>query len=175
MVESAIRVLKEKGLVLIKAGQQSTCLGEVQNKEKLDLLLNFLGGHVDMPAIWIEDISRLYDYVWQIPELAWDIVEFAEKPLEVIFDKGKNVSDHLLGENGSIKLRLVKEKELQSLVRLSGKGLFAFTFSSDLANQEEMKKMIGCELVLEKIDSNAVAKPRVIKLGMDGEISFIRK
>src|SRR4051794_16062271 len=47
-------------------------------------------------VILISDIGQLYDYVEKIPEIAWDMADFAENPLTIIYPKGKRVAQELL-------------------------------------------------------------------------------
>ena len=46
--------------------------------------------------ILITKIEQLSEYVLEVPELAWNLVEFAEKPLTVIYPKGKNLPTNLV-------------------------------------------------------------------------------
>ena len=61
-------------------------------------------------TILISKIEQLSEYVLDVPELAWNLVEFAEKPLTVIYPKGKNLPVNLMGKDGSIAIRLVKDE-----------------------------------------------------------------
>jgi len=61
-------------------------------------------------------MEQLSEYVEQVPDLAWDLVEFAEDPLTIIYPKGKNVSPSLLGPDGSIAIRLVKDEFCKGLI-----------------------------------------------------------
>jgi L-threonylcarbamoyladenylate synthase len=71
----------------------------------------------------ISKIEQLSEYVEQVPDIAWDLVEFAEDPLTVIYPKGKNVSPLLLGPDGSIAIRLVKDEFCKGLVYRYQRGV----------------------------------------------------
>src|SRR5687767_13670850 len=74
-------------------------------------------------VVLINDIGQLHDYVQKVPDIAWDIVEFAERPLTVIYPKGKNVAPGLLGADGSIAVQLVRDEFCRKLINRLGRGL----------------------------------------------------
>lgn len=49
-------------------------------------------------------------YVEDVPAIAYDLIATTDKPLTIIFDKGKNIARNLLGEDGSIGIRVTREK-----------------------------------------------------------------
>ncbi len=49
-------------------------------------------------------------YVEDVPAIAYDLIAATDKPLTIIFDKGKNIASNLLGEDGSIGIRVTREK-----------------------------------------------------------------
>ncbi len=73
--------------------------------------------------VLIASIDQLWDYVAQIPEIAWDIVEFSEKPVTIIYPKGKRLAPNLLGEDGSIGIRLVKDEFCKKVIQKLRKPL----------------------------------------------------
>jgi len=60
--------------------------------------------------VLIAEIGQLYDYVKKVPEIAWDIVDFAENPLTVVYPGGKGVAYGITAEDGSIAIRLVRDE-----------------------------------------------------------------
>ena len=45
-------------------------------------------------------------YVQDVPEVAWDLIELADKPLTIIYSGARNLSPNLLAEDGSVGIRL---------------------------------------------------------------------
>ena len=43
------------------------------------------------------------------PEVAWSIIELAERPTTVIFDRARNLAPNLVAQDGSIAFRLTRE------------------------------------------------------------------
>ncbi len=132
--------------------------------------------------VLISKIEQLSEYVEEVPEIAWDLVEFAEDPLTVIYPKGKNVSSHLLGPDGSIAIRLVKDEFCKGLIYRYQRGIV-----STSANLSGDASPINFETVAvsikEQVDyilqnpnpKKGSGKPsKIVKLGLGGEYALIR-
>ncbi|MDR2388784.1 MAG: threonylcarbamoyl-AMP synthase [Tannerellaceae bacterium] len=65
--------------------------------------------------ILIDTSAKLEIYVDKVPDIAWQLIEAADKPLTVIYEKGKNLAGNLLAEDGSIGIRVTKEAFSQAL------------------------------------------------------------
>ncbi|MEN9363536.1 MAG: hypothetical protein RI903_844 [Bacteroidota bacterium] len=131
----------------------------------------------------ISKIEQLNEYVEQVPEIAWDLVDFAEDPLTVIYPKGKNVSPHLLGPEGSIAIRLVKDEFCKGLVYRYQRGIVSTSANlsgepspqsfGEITNQ--IKEQVDYILENPMLKSNPMAKPsKIIQLGLGGEYTLIR-
>jgi L-threonylcarbamoyladenylate synthase len=133
--------------------------------------------------VLISDIGQLRDYVEKIPEIAWDLVDFAENPLTVIYPQGKNVAPELLGADGSIAIRLVRDEFCSKVIYKLRKAITSTSanISSEPApyNFREIKHEIlkGVDYVVNwRQKESGDSKPStIVKLGLNGEIKFIRK
>lgn len=131
----------------------------------------------------ISKIEQLNEYVEQVPEIAWDLVEFAEDPLTVIYPKGKNVSKYMLGPEGSIAIRLAKDVFCKGLIYQYQRGIVSTSANisgapspTDFSSiSEEIKTRVDYILKHENSEKKAVAKSsKIIKLGLGGEYTLIR-
>ena len=50
--------------------------------------------------------AKLSMYVSDMPDIAWDLIEVADKPLTIIYPHAKNLASNLLGEDGSVGIRV---------------------------------------------------------------------
>ena len=48
--------------------------------------------------------------VIDIPEIAWDLIETAEKPLTIIYEKVKGIAKNAMASDGSCAIRLPKDE-----------------------------------------------------------------
>jgi L-threonylcarbamoyladenylate synthase len=133
--------------------------------------------------VLISEIGQLREYVEKIPDIAWDLVEFAENPLTVIYPKGKNVAPELLAADGSIAIRLVKDEFCSKVIYKLRKAITSTSanISSEKAPSDfrEIKEEIlkGVDYVVNWRQKEAGnSKPSaIVKLELNGEIKFIRK
>jgi L-threonylcarbamoyladenylate synthase len=133
--------------------------------------------------ILISKIEQLSLYVEKVPDIAWDIVEFAEKPLTVVYPKAKNLAPNLIGEDGSIAIRLVKDEFCQGLVHRFGKAIVST--SANLSGEPSPKTFADIsENIRNKVDYILQPPPHlamtgiastIMKLGINGEVQFLRK
>ncbi|MFL5728060.1 MAG: L-threonylcarbamoyladenylate synthase [Cytophagaceae bacterium] len=133
--------------------------------------------------VLISEIGQLYNYVQKIPEIAWDLVDFAEKPLTVIYPQGKNVAKELLGEDGSIAIRLVRDEFCRNLINKFRKAIVSTSanFSGDpspaIFSQINPGILSGVDYVVNwrQQESSPSTPSTIMKLELNGEIKFIRK
>ena len=48
-------------------------------------------------------------YVQDVPEVAWDLIELADKPLTIIYSGARNLAPILLAVDGSVGIRVTSE------------------------------------------------------------------
>ncbi|MHA8052530.1 L-threonylcarbamoyladenylate synthase [Aquirufa sp. OSTEICH-129A] len=131
----------------------------------------------------ISKIEQLNEYVEQVPDIAWDLVDFAEDPLTVIYPKGKNVSKLVLGPEGSIAIRLVKDDFCKGLVYRYQRAIVSSSanVSGELSpeNFESISPVIkqGVDYILQNPQpTKGKAKAsKIVKLGLNGDYTMIRK
>ncbi len=131
----------------------------------------------------LDDVSRLYDFVEKIPELAWDLIEFSEKPLTIIYPKGRNLPKEVLGEDGSVAIRVTKDEFCRKVISQLRKPLVS-TSANISGNQSPSVFSEIDPAVLKAVDyvvnwrqkESQKGTPSVImKLDLDGTIKFLRK
>lgn len=132
--------------------------------------------------VLISKIEQLSEYVEEVPEIAWDLVEFAEDPLTVIYPKGKNVSTHLLGLDGSIAIRLVKDEFCKGLVYRYQRAIVST--SANISGSPspinfasisiEIKDQVDYILQAPQAKQAGTKPSKIVRLGLGGEFSMIR-
>ncbi len=135
------------------------------------------------PTVLIEKADQLGLYVAKLPDVAYDLVDFAEDPLIVVYDQGKNVSSAVW--QSAVKLAQVAETptseqlavrrslsaDVQRLIGSFGRGLLTIPFES-LSLPASVESLITIRFgTLPAMPK----RPRILRLKVNGEISFIRK
>ena len=184
MYHEAIQHLRQ-GDILLYSSDTIWGLGcDARNEKALDKIIE-LKQRLDNEqfVVLISKIEQLSEYVIEVPEIAWNLVEFAEKPLTVIYPKGKSLPTKLMGEDGSIAIRLVKDEFCKGLVYKFERGI-VFTSANIFGQTSPVKFddispeiISGVDYILHNPKGeNKNPKPsQIVKLGLGGEFEFIRR
>lgn len=183
LYHEAISSLKTGGVILYPSDTIWGLGCDVRNDSSIEKLLQIKHRPAEKGLIvLISKIEQLSEYVEEVPEIAWDLVEFAEDPLTVIYPKGKNVSAHLLAPDGSIAIRLVKDEFCKGLVYRYQRGLVStsanISGTTSPTNYAEVAASIKeqVDYILENPNpAKGIRKPsKIVKLGLGGDYSLIR-
>lgn len=184
MYHEALQHLR-KGDTILYPSDTTWVLGcDARNEKAIEKMLSLRQGpDNEQITILISKIEQLSEYVLEVPELAWNLVEFAEKPLTVIYPKGKNLPTNLMGEDGSIAIRLVKDEFCKGLVHKFERAIVST--SANISGQASSLKYedISLEMIngVDYILKNPAGEKKnpqlsqIIKLGLDFGFEFIRK
>ena len=71
----------------------------------------------------VSDLAMLERTVDGIPDVAYDLIEFSDRPTTIVYDKGIGVSPLLLGPDGTLGVRVAGESFCNALVRRLGRPL----------------------------------------------------
>lgn len=122
-------------------------------------------------------------YVDSVPDVAYDLIEYATKPLTIIYDGARNLAPNLLADDGSVGIRVTKEEFSQTLCMRCKRALVSTSANISGQPSPASFKDIPAEL-LEAVDyvctsrrnDKPQAKPSsIIKLSRTNEIKIIRE
>ena len=126
----------------------------------------------------VDSDHRLQRYVSDVPNVAWDLIEYATRPLTIIFDKAKNLAPNLLAEDGSVGIRVTREEFSRQLCYRFQKAVVST--SANVSGEpspacfDDISDEIKNAVDRRKEKTKAVPSS-IIKLGSDGEVAIIRK
>jgi L-threonylcarbamoyladenylate synthase len=182
-LDSVIDVLKKGGIIVYPTdtiwgiGCDATNVDAVSRifeiKERTD---------TKSMLVLLDSVQKLPLYVRQVPELAWDLVELAEKPTTIIYPEGINLASNLLAADGSIGIRITKDEFCIQLLRTLGKPLVSTSANISGMPSQALFKDIGSKII-SKADyvvsyrrNDKTIKPpsSIIRLGIDNSIKIIR-
>ena len=184
MYYEALQYLR-KGDTILYPSDTLWSLGCDARNEKAVEKLRLLNQRPDNKGltILISKIEQLSEYVLEVPEIAWNLVEFAEKPLTVIYPKAKNLPLNLMAADGSIAIRLVKDEFCKGMVHKFERAIVST--SAKILGQSSPRKFedISSEIVDNadfilknpKGENKNMQYSQIIKLGLDFGFEFIRK
>jgi L-threonylcarbamoyladenylate synthase len=133
--------------------------------------------------ILLDSVNRLAAYVREVPEQAYELMELSEQPLTVVLDGARNIAGNLIAGDGSIAIRVVKDEFCRKLVERLRKPVVSTsanrTGTDAPSSFSEISREIrqGVDYIAGYRRNEAMqGKPStILKVGLRGEIKFIRK
>lgn len=132
--------------------------------------------------VLVDSEAKLQFYVRDVPEVAWDLIEFAERPLTIIYDGGRNLAKNLLAEDGSVGIRITKEIFSQNLCMRMKRAIVSTSANISGQSAPQSFRDISPEIVnavdyvctSRREESGTSLASHIIKLGVGGEVKIIR-
>lgn len=133
--------------------------------------------------VLIDTAIRLEQYVEEVPEVAWELLEVTKKPLTIIYPGARNLAPNLIAENGTVGIRLPQDDFCKRLI-----GSFRKPLVSTSANiSGEPAPAIYAEItdyILESVDfvvswrqndTTPSMASSILELGLGGQIRILRE
>ena len=131
----------------------------------------------------VDSEVKVESYVHEVPEVAWDLMECAERPLTIIYDKARNLAENLLAEDGSVAIRLTREAFSRELCFRMRRAIVSTSANRSGEPAPRCFAEISPELLaavdyvcLSRREEPPTARASsIIKLGSGGLIEIIRE
>lgn len=126
--------------------------------------------------------KMMYTVFKDIPEVAWQILDLAEKPTTLILDKPRNVAPNIIADDNSLAVRIVKEPFCFKLMERMKRPLVST--SANVSGEPTPKSfkeispeiIKGVDYVVNLHREKMCDKPStIIKLTLDSQVQIIRK
>lgn len=182
MIRKAIEVLNNGGVILYPTDTIPGLGCDATNEEAAQKIFEIKNRPAQKSFIvLVSSDAMLQKYVSEIPEIAWDIIDYAEKPTTIIYPNARNLAPSIMAEDGSIGIRMVKFGEVHRLIHQFGKPLVSTSANlsgepspTDLSEiNTEISSKVDLIVDLPNI-GNKVASS-IIKIELNGEFKIIRK
>ena len=183
-INKALEILKSGGVILYPTDTIWGLGCDASNPEAVDKILKIKNRPAEKSLIVLLDVdSKIQSYVTEVPEIAYDLIEYAENPLTIIFSGAKNLAQNVTNEDGSVGIRIVKHDFCTPLIQRLRKPIVST--SANLSGEPSPKNfddisgeiIDGVDYVVDfEQESRTSKKPSTImKLSPGGQFEFIRK
>ena len=183
-MDKAIEILRIGGIILYPSDTIWGIGCDATNPEAVEKIFKLKQRASSKSLITLLDSDvKLNRYVKQIPDIAWDIVEFSDKPTTIIYPEGYNLAHNVMAEDKSVGIRIVKEGFCHDLIRKFGKPLVSTSANISTKPTPLSFKDID-HVILDGVDyivnlpPNVKLKPKastIMKIDMDATFTLIRK
>lgn len=183
-IDKAVDVLRKGGLVLYPTDTVWGIGCDATNTEAVKRVyaLKKRDDHKALITL-VADLNALERTVSGIPEVAYDLIDFADKPLTIVYDKAVGVAPAMTGDDGTLAVRLTRHAFSAMLCRRLGRPLVST--SANISGQPAPAMFVGiAQEIIEGVDyvctserdtCGAHALPSTImRLRADGVFKVIR-
>ena len=133
--------------------------------------------------VLVDSSVKVDFYVQDVPEVAWDLIDLADKPLTIIYSGARNLAANLLAEDGSVGIRVTNEDFSKRLCQQFRKAVVST--SANISGQpsprnfseisEEVKSAVDYIVGYRQEEMSNPKPSSIIKLDKGGVIKIIRE
>lgn len=182
-IKQAIETLKKGGTLLYPTDTIWGIGCDATNEEAVEKVIQIKSrGKEKSFIILVESVNRLERLVPEFPDVCYDLIDYADKPLTIIYEDVKGVAKNVLAQDGSVGIRVTKDPLCQQLIRglnrpiVSTSANFSGTPSpSKFADiSENLKAQL--DFILDELNEEVTTKAStIIKIGKNSSVQIIRK
>lgn len=133
--------------------------------------------------VLVNSVAMLTRYVDNPPEIALQMAEWSEKPLTVVYDKGRSLAEGVASSDGSIGVRVCSEPFCDALIDALRKPLIST--SANISGEEapaifdeiseEIVSAVDYVCLYRQDDLSKASPSSVIKVSANGAVKILRQ
>ena len=182
-IQNCLNTLREGGIILYPTDTVWGIGCDASNPQAIQKIYDLKGRTSSKALITLVGSEVMLERtVLNMPEIAWDLIESANRPLTLIYDEVKGIAPNAIAEDGSCGIRLAKDTFCQQLIQRLGKPIISA--SANVSGEETPKDfrsisdtiLKGVDFVVNYRQNEATSQKssNIIKLKNNGEIKIIR-
>ena len=183
-LHQALETLRSGGLILYPTDTIWGIGCDATNEAAVEKVYQLKGRARDKSLIVLLDQDhKLPSYVKEVPEVAYQLIEYSDKPLTVVYSGAKNLAPNLIAEDGSIGIRIVRHPFCEQLLQRFRKPIVST--SANISGEPSPKTFLdisdqikeGVDYIVQygQHDLEPKQASTIMKLDPSGAFSFIRK
>jgi L-threonylcarbamoyladenylate synthase len=179
----AINNLKEGGTILFPTDTIWGIGCDATNEAACQKIMGLKQRPEEKSFVLLADSFQMIEkYIPEFPDVCYDLVDLAEKPLTLIYPNAQGLAPSVLAADGSVGIRLTKDPICLKLIRAIRKPIVAT--SANISGEahpncfSEISPIIknGVDaIVMERLEEKCTTPSQIIKIGLDNSIKIIRK
>ena len=133
--------------------------------------------------ILIDSENKLESYVQTVPDIAYDLIEYAENPLTLVMPGAKNLAPNLIAEDGSVGIRVSKHPFCQQVIQRLRKPLVSTSANISGKPSPQYFAQIAPEIIdgvdyvvdIDQYDMEIKTPSTIMRLAPNGGFEFLRR
>ena len=183
-LNQALETLKNGGLILYPTDTIWGIGCDATNPEAVEKVFALKGRDKSKSMIvLLHSDNQLAGYVHDVPEIAYELIEATDRPLTIVYAKSKNLPENVVGDDGSIGIRIVAHPFCQQLLQRFRKpivstsanlsGILSATSFDEIS--EEIKAGVDYIVKFGQHDKSEGTPSVIMRLDPSGKFEFLRK
>ena len=183
-INSATEILKQGGLILYPTDTIWGIGCDATNEEAVKQIYK-LKKRSDSKSliVLVDNDVRLQRTVEEVPEVAWDIMDYSNKPVTIIYDNPKGIAKSAVNNDDSLGIRVVKDTFCKKLISKLNKPIISTSANISGEKQancfaeisQEIKNSVDHIVNLRQDENEPKQSSTIIKLDPSGLIKIIRE
>ena len=182
-IASCLQVLREGGLILYPTDTVWGIGCDATNEKAVEKIYQLKNRNAEKTMIiLLADEEDILNYTHQRHVKIFDYIKGIAKPVTVIYQDAKNLAKNLINKDGSVGIRVVKDRFCEALIRKFGKPVVSTSSNvsgyppPSLYSDIDIKIRKGVDYVVQhrQDDTNPGIPSTVISLKEDGSFTIIR-
>jgi len=183
-INKAVQVLQNSGVILYPTDTIWGIGCDATNAEAVKKVFSIKKrSDAKSLIVLIDNINRIGNYADAVPDIAYDLIEFSEKPITVIFEKAKNLARNVINKDGSIAIRVTNDDFCSRIISRFRKPIVSTSanFSGDKYPQSffdinpDIVDKVDYVVKWRQEEISSAQPSSIIKLWNDGQIKIIRE
>lgn len=183
-IREALTTLRSNGIILYPTDTIWGLGCDATNQEAVEKIFRIKSREENKSLLILVNSEQMLErYVHDIPEIALELISVNDKPLTIIYPKGKNLARGVCGEDGSAGIRICLDEFCNEMIsrfrkpivstsaNFSGKPSPRFFDEID----GELIKSVDYVVKYRQDDRQKHSASSVIKFSSDGTIKILRK
>ncbi len=133
--------------------------------------------------ILVNSVSMLERYVDNPPEVALQIAELSQKPLTIVYDRGRSLAEGVASADGSVGVRICNDPFCDELITAFRKPLVSTSANISGTDAPALFDEISEEIITaadyvclyRQYDRSRLSASSVIKISGNGTVRILRK
>lgn len=183
-INKAVEVLKAGGTILYPTDTVWGIGCDATNKEAVDKVFR-IKQRVESKSliVLVDNDQKLNRYLNDVPAMAWDLIEFSEKPITIIYPGARGLAPNAIAQDGSVAIRLTKDEFCKRLIGKFNKPIIST--SANISGEptpgsfreisQSILDSVDHVVNLRQDENNNPPPSTIIQLAMNGEFRIIRK
>lgn len=183
-IAQAVRILRNGGVIVYPTDTVWGIGCDATNTEAIRRIYSIKHRDDHKALITLVDsIAMLERTVDGIPEVAYSLIEYSERPTTIVYDRAIGVSPALTGDDGTLAVRVTRDDFCRELCKRLGRPIVST--SANISGQNTAHTFAEIDpavlnavdyVCMSRRDEDAPSQPSVVmRLSEDGRFEILRK